>query len=109
MFTAFFQVALPVVIALLGVIIAWQQWQTNRNQLRLALHKERFEIYNAAMQFIALVVQKGDVSQDAVKNFLVNTKRARFLFNQKIQEYLDNLYKEAVAVYTGQVIIEHPA
>jgi tryptophan synthase alpha subunit len=99
--------ALPIVIAFLGVYIAWQQWRTNRNQLRLALHKERFEVYEATTEFIALVVDNG-VTQEGMKNFVLNTRKAHFLFNDTVEEYLTRLRKEALAVRVEQIKIDHP-
>jgi hypothetical protein len=102
------QAALPVAIAFLGVYIAWQQWHTNRNQLRLALHKERFEVYEATAQFIALVVDKG-ITQDGMRDFVLNTRKARFLFNEEVEKYLTRLRKEALAIRIEQMQIDHPA
>jgi ABC-type nickel/cobalt efflux system permease component RcnA len=105
---SYLQAALPVVIAFLGVYIAWQQWRTNRNQLRLALHKERFEVYEAATQFIAHVVDEG-ITQAGMRDFVLNTRKARFLFNEEVEKYLTRLRKEALAIRLEQTRIDHPA
>jgi hypothetical protein len=108
MIPSILQAAPTVVIGLTTAYIAWQQWHTNRNQLRLALHKERFEIYEATTEFIRRVIDNG-ITQDVMKDFVLSTRKARFLFNEGIENYLTKLRKEALAIRIEQMKIDRPA
>jgi hypothetical protein len=102
---------LYVSIATLSVTgyIAWQQWQTAKNKFRLDLFDRRFPVFEAAMKLASIAVQKGDVSDEARREFLIATRGVKFLFNQKLQSYCDTLAKEAVSLHVGQQLINLPA
>jgi hypothetical protein len=83
-------------IALLGAYIAWQQWRTNRNKLKLELFDRRYRIYEAAQTLIGRVLALGKASHEQTFEFLSQVKGAKFMFNEKVQRYLeDDLYRKA--------------
>ena len=88
--------------------IAWQQLQTARNKFRLDLFNRRFPVFEAAMKLVSIAVQKGDVSDEAQREFLIATKGVQFLFGQKLQDYCDTLAKEAVSLHVGYKLIDLP-
>ncbi len=81
---------------LLGVIviyIAWQQWQTNRNKLKLELFDKRFIVFNATRQVLSVVLRDGTTNDISLEEFRVSILDASFLFDGKMHDYLFNLYK----------------
>ena len=49
-----------------------------------------------------IVVSKEKIALEEVQEFEFAKKSVRFLFNQKLQDYCDNLYKEAYCVWDGK-------
>jgi hypothetical protein len=88
-------------IGCVTVYIAWQQWQTARNKFRFDLFERRFAVFEAAMKLVWIAVTKGDVPDEARREFLAATKGVEFLFNQKIHDHCDALAKEALNVRIG--------
>jgi hypothetical protein len=81
--------------------IAWQQMRTAKNKFRLDLFDRRFPVFEAAMKFVSIAAQKGDVSEEARQEFLIATRGVEFLFDRKIQDYCDKLINEAVNLHHG--------
>jgi hypothetical protein len=68
----------------------------------LALYEKRLPIYEAAMQLVSYVVQKGTCTFEQLDLFMRGIKEARFLFNEDIETYLHKLHNEALAVIVGE-------
>ena len=84
-------------IAILGLYIAYSQWRTNQNKLKLELFRMRFMIYEACTDFIRNIMKGGVVTDQILLDFLASTKEAKWLFNSEIASYLENdLYKNGV-------------
>ncbi len=84
-------------IALLGAVIAWQQWRTNRNKLKLELFEKRYAFYEAAATFLGGIMASGNASHAATFQFLMATKGAKFIVGASIAEYLDKeLYRKSI-------------
>ena len=89
------------VIAVLGAYIAWRQWKTAQNRLKLDLFERRVGVYDAAKAFIASIVQSGKATDESTYKFLRATKEAKWLFNDQIAEYLDEtMWEKAVDLQT---------
>lgn len=94
--TALLSALLTPAITILGAYIAWQQWRTNRNKLKLDLFERRFAVYDAARSLIRDVLTQTNPSDEQLLKFLANTGEARFLLSEGIATYLaDELYKKA--------------
>lgn len=84
-------------IAVLALFIAWQQWRTNRNKLKLELFERRYAFYEAAMRLIGTIQTSGVSTEDTMLKFLVATRGARFIVGKELSQYFDNdLYRKAV-------------
>jgi len=82
-------------IAILGIYIAYQQWRTNRNRLKLELFNKRYEIFTNIKKFIANILSSGLVAQGADIQFLKDTKSVAFLFDDNIANLTNEMYKMA--------------
>lgn len=78
--------------------IAWQQWQTNKNKLRLDLFDRRWAVFEAAMRLSAAAVHKAILTSEDIREFVGSTVGVRFLFNRGLGDYCDKLRKEALAI-----------
>jgi Flp pilus assembly protein TadB len=66
------------VIALLGILIAYQQWRTSRNKLKFDLFERRFAVYDAAVQLINFVLEAGKITPDAMREFVKEDPQREF-------------------------------
>src|SRR4030042_2233781 len=82
-------------IAILGIYIAYQQWRTNKNRLKLELFEKRYEIFSSIKKFIANILSSGLVEQGAGIQFLRDTKSVVFLFDENIAKLTTEMYKMA--------------
>lgn len=87
---------LPLVIAGLGVYIAYQQYQTNRQKLELDLYDRRIKIYNYAME---LVLTSSRMGYEDIKSkfgeFDYCLHEAYFLFDEEVSKRLEEIWNNA--------------
>jgi hypothetical protein len=96
-----FSALLTPAIALLAGYIAWQQWHTARNKLKLELFERRYVVYSAAIGLINSVLASGKADRQALFEFVSKTRSARFVVGQRIEKYLnDELYRRVVHLET---------
>jgi hypothetical protein len=95
-----------VVVAAAAAFIAWQQWLTNRNQFLFQLYDRRIPIYDAIMEFAALIIRTGTVTQEQLRDYLHRTRGTSFIFDDQVEAYCDELYKKAIEIWAGQVKID---
>ena len=77
------------VIAFFGAYIAYRQWRTAQNRLKLDLFDRRLAVYEAARRVITTVMTSGRISQEAEFQYLSGTRGALWLYNEEIVRYLD--------------------
>jgi hypothetical protein len=56
-------------IAILGIYIAYQQWRTNKNRLKLELFDKRYEIFTNIKKFIANILTSALSNRVLIFNF----------------------------------------
>ncbi len=83
----------PVIAIAVGVI-AYFQWRTNQNRLKLELFDRRVKYYEAALQFIGAAMAKNEVSHKSLRKFSHAQYGSAFLLNDGVTEYLKELSKK---------------
>jgi hypothetical protein len=86
--------------------IAIQQWLTANRKLRLDVFDRRLPVFEATMRLTEIVVSKEKIALEEVQEFEFAKRSVQFLFDQKLQDYCDNLYKKAYAVHRGKQKID---
>jgi hypothetical protein len=76
-------------IAVLVAIIAYRQWRTAQNRLKLDLFDRRFAVYDAARNLLSSVMTSGKAKDDEMEKFLAHTREAKWFLNDEIAEYFD--------------------
>ncbi|MEW8333640.1 MAG: hypothetical protein AB2692_22100 [Candidatus Thiodiazotropha sp.] len=76
-------------IAILGSIIAFQQWRTNSKRLRHELFDRRYEQFTVIREFLGSIMTSGKSKPDEQMKFLAGTRGVRFVFDKEIAEYID--------------------
>ena len=76
-------------IAILGSIIAFQQWRTNTKRLRHELFDRRYEQFTVVREFLGSIMVSGKSKPNEQMKFLTGTRGMRFVFDKEIAEYID--------------------
>jgi hypothetical protein len=87
------------VIAVIAAYVAWQQWRTNRRQLRLALFDRRMSVYNSTKAIILVAIQKTRLELNDILTFDFETREHEFLFGSDITDYLKEVRDKAMELY----------
>jgi hypothetical protein len=95
--TTYVAASLTPVVAVFGILIAYRQWRTAQNRLKLDLFDRRMVVYESACQFLANILIHGRVERDEPRDFLIAIKTAKWVFNKEFDTYLRNIiYANAV-------------
>lgn len=80
------------VIGGIAVYIAYQQWRTNKQKLKLDLYERRLFIYKETMKTIGQIIQNGKANYPDLNNFLFVSSEADFLFGTEIYSYIKEIF-----------------
>lgn len=86
--TTYLTAMMTPVVACFGAWIAYQQWITARDKLRLDLYERRMAVFTAAWETLGVVFTRGDLTREDESTYLQGTAGAQWLFGKEIQEYL---------------------
>ena len=87
---------------LIGIIttyIAWQQWRTIRNKLKLDRYERRLQVYKEVVRFIGVGIQKATYDDNELMTFRPKVSEADFLFGEEVGKYIDELHRRAVKLH----------
>jgi hypothetical protein len=84
------------VIGIITTYIAWQQWQTNRNKLKLDRYERRLQVYKEVVRFIGIAIQNANYDNNELMTFRPKVSEADFLFEEEVGRYIDELHRRAV-------------
>jgi hypothetical protein len=88
-------------IAIITVYIAWQQYYINKRKLNFDLYEKRLAIYIVIKEFL-IVVQQKKVTRDELLDFVLEMKKAKFLFEEDINDRIEDIIKktrESINIY----------
>ena len=97
-----FSAALTPIIALIVAYIAWRQHKTDKDKLRLHLYEKRFKVYQSIMELLASISKKADVSFEEVSQFVFKTNESKFLFENEIPDYIENVRTNAIKLHYSE-------
>ena len=80
-------------IALLAAAVAWAQWHTARSKLALDLFIQRMDVRNGLISVIGSVMRNGTATTQDVIEFSGPQDKARFLFGDDVNAYLQEIHK----------------
>lgn len=102
--TTYLSALLVPVVAVLGVAIAYRQWRTAQNKLKLDLFEKRFAVYDAVRQLIGSIMTSGVVRTEDLYMALAKTREAKWLLSADIDVYLNkDLYRKLVKLQSLDV------
>ena len=87
------------IAACIAGCIAYQQWKTARNKLKLDLFEKRLQVYNAAAVIVELINNPYAPDRDHLDECTDKFVGARWLFGREIEQYLNSLKESAICAY----------
>src|SRR5688500_9028509 len=87
---------------LLGLIAAWiayQQYCTNRERLKMDLFEKRYQVYRGVLCFIEQAMTKGTIAIEDVRDLDRSTADAFFLFDDKVVAYIWDVRSHGLTLY----------
>ncbi len=79
-------------IALIALLIAYRQWRTSQNKLRLDLFEKRLKVYEATFNLISTIAGSGEVPENVDLEYRGGIKSTEWLFDESIMEYLKEIW-----------------
>lgn len=87
--TTYISALLVPIVAIFGALIAYRQWRTAQNNLKLDLFDRRLVVYEAARDYISSIMTSGKTTYENEFELLTGMRGAKWLFDDKITYYLD--------------------
>lgn len=84
-----------IILGAVVAYIAWRQYRTSHDKLRLDLFERRHAIYRALMNFLLKLDPDASKSGDRIRGFLADTNDACFLFGKDVVDFLSEVYGKA--------------
>ena len=92
------------VIGVVTTIILVNQHRLEKRKLRLQLFEKRYAVYLAAMEYITTIMREGKSTAAAQASFLRDSRDRVFLFDKRIHQFLDDVWKQSVSLEMHQEI-----
>jgi hypothetical protein len=105
--SVFFSIA-TLFLSLAVVVIAALQWRVADNKLRLDLFDRRYKVYDAAKTFLIAIGRDATFTTAQLFEFNAGTSDAEFLFESDVVEYLGQIRKCALDLWTTRKLLERP-
>jgi hypothetical protein len=84
-----------ILIAGFVAYIAWQQWRVAKHKLRLDLFDRRYKVFEATRKFLVDIARESTFSNKQLFMFHAGTSDAKFLFDDAVADYLEEIRKRA--------------
>ena len=105
--TAYLSALLTPIVAVLGTVVALQQWRTARNKLKFDLFQRRLAVYQAAQSFLVSVFRTGKVSDEELSKYATGTREALWLYGPEIVSFFrENIWTKAIDLQCLQAELE---
>ncbi|MDP9968814.1 hypothetical protein J2W39_000037 [Variovorax paradoxus] len=78
-----------VIAAAIAGLIAYRNWRTAQNKLKLDLFDKRYKVFEELSEQMAVWSEKWEL-QKSLQEFYSLQQRATFLFNDEVNDYLSN-------------------
>ena len=94
-------------IALFGAWLAYKQWRSSQNKLKMELFEKRYSIYQASKNFIMIIMRSNKDNDEELFKFRAGTSEAKWLLNDEIAAYLDKkIWEDAIDLQTLRAELE---
>ncbi len=90
---------LSIIIAIVTVYIAWQQWRINKEKLALDKYERRLRIYEKVTDVLVVILRQADISYEDIGRFKTSVSEADFLFGQEIIDFIESIHKRGINLH----------
>ena len=91
------------------IYIAWQQYRTNKNKLRLDLYERRYAAYEAYRDLFIIVSKiRGCPDLEQVRKFGITISESSFLFDKDIVDYFNEVKEKINELYKYDGLLSNP-
>lgn len=105
--TTYLTALMTPVVALLGAGIAYRQWRTARDKLRLDLFDRRLAVHAAVLRFLGDYSASGIVTPELERTYLVGISGCQWLFGPEVRHYLEETFwQKVVDLGCGRGLLE---
>jgi len=91
---------ITLVVGLIASFVAYLQYKTNRDKLRLDLFSKRLEAFEKLQEYLVAVMREGRVEDKSLSILAEARYKSRFLFGPEIEKYFEELWSKAVDMRT---------
>lgn len=91
-------------IAAAAAYIGYRQFQTSRAKLRYDLYERRVLVLRGALAFLSAVRRDGTVKGEEIPVLATALSERRYLFEQDLVSYLEELQRNAVAIFSKELL-----
>lgn len=91
-----FSALLVPVIAIVGTVIAVQQYKINKQRLKHELYDRRMVVFKHIKSYLSEIMRDGKVTSDRVMKFNFDTSEATFLLDDKINDRIKEIYEKSI-------------
>jgi hypothetical protein len=88
------------VLAAVAACVAYAHYRLSRERIKLELFEKRFKVFTGASLFLRRILEQGGLPDlEPLGEFRTAIEEAKFLFNEDITDYLDEIYRHAVSLH----------
>jgi hypothetical protein len=91
-------------IAAAAAFIAYQQHLTGQAKLKYDLYERRVAVLRGVLGFLSAVLRDGTVKGGEIPHLAKAISERRYLFNDDLTSYLEEIQRNAVAVVTKEIV-----
>lgn len=83
--------ALTILIAIIALYVAYQQWRTNRYKVKMDLFEKRIQVYEVIRQSLIDMLKHVDISKTNHEELKKAVRYSKFLFDDTIKDFIQDL------------------
>jgi len=95
-------------IAIITVYIAYQQYSTNIQKIKLDIYEKRLKVFLGLQTLLIHIRENSDVSDEALQYFQISTSESTFIFGKDISDYLQSIRKKVICLRQKNLKLYHP-
>lgn len=98
---------IAVTVSSLTAFFVFRQLNLAKSAIKIEAFDRRSQVYDAIREYISTVLAMGTSDQNSIKNLLVNTRHAEFLFKDKeILELIETLFHKGLDLELNEKLLD---
>ena len=95
-----------ILVAVFAAYVAYHQSRTAREKFKLGVFDKRFQVFAGARKFLSLILQRAKIDLASLFDYRAAIGEASFLFGDDLTDYLGEIDRRALHLYTLHETIE---